>query len=148
MWRVQLCRVNCIFIDALAAKLITNMVIYFPFPPKYAFKLFLLLCCCLFAFWQTSLVEAETQFESRIIKVFQTSSFQFAYKVTALVNLEYSKFFIMPSVKISYTCVCSFVCRASHQSVVLCYQISSLSLLLLQPLSSSPSSSLSSSHYN
>jgi len=57
---MQLYKVNFIFIDALAAKLITNMVIYFPLSPKNAFKLFLLLCCCLFVFKQTSLVEAES----------------------------------------------------------------------------------------
>lgn len=116
MWRVQLCRVNCIFIDALAAKLITNMVIYFPFPPKYAFKLFLLLCCCLFAFWQTSLVKAETQFESRIIKVFQTFSFQFAYKVTALVKFRILQILYYAIGK-DQLHVCLFICLSCLASV-------------------------------
>ena len=116
MWRVQLCRVNCIFIDALAAKLITNMVIYFPFPPKYAFKLFLLLCCCLFAFWQTSLVKAETQFESRIIKVFQTSSFQFAYKVTALVKFRILQI-LYHAIGKDQLHVCLFICLSCLASV-------------------------------
>lgn len=116
MWRVQLCRVNCIFIDALAAKLITNMVIYFPFPPKYVLKLFLLLCCCLFAFWQTSLVKAETQFESRKIKVFQTSSFQFAYKVTALVKFRILQI-LYHAIGKDQLHVCLFICLSCLASV-------------------------------
>lgn len=97
---------------------------------------------CMF-FNKHPLTRKKAQFECRKIVFQLPCSFQFAYKVTALnylLSLEYSKFFIMPSVKISYTRVCSFVCHTSHHSVVLYYQISSLLLLLLLPSSSSSSS--------
>ena len=106
MWRVQLYKViNCIFIDALAAKLITNMVTYFPSPapppPKYAFKLFLL---------------QKAQFECRIIKVFQTSSFQFAYKVTALVKFRILQILYYAIGK-DQLHVCLFICLSCLASV-------------------------------